>query len=167
MADSCAKSRKIPSPDEIKEIIGEAMEYEEVKHRLVPYEDGKFSFETLYKSKRYFKKYSFAWFKCPNVDNNWPSARAWCIIDLKLRRICYRYWQKCKYCDAIAKPKFPRYSVENMAQHAVDSYLTCRGWNTWQESPGGTTRNVRGDHDEERCQECQMRGEPCTTRRRH
>ena len=152
MANPRSKSKKVTTSD-IKDIISEAMERKEVKHRLVPYEDGKLSFETLHRSKRYFEKHGLGKFYCPKKDNVWTSVKAWCILDLKQRKIRYTYYQKCNKCETIVRPFFFEEVIEKMARYAVDSYLRCIGKKGVEERVGvATEEEIRGKHDEKRCE---------------
>ena len=162
MANSKDASKRTPSKEEIKEIITEEMKEKEVRHCRVPYENGNWSHDTLGRSKRYFAKYGYGHFFCPNGDKKWSSHRSWCIIDLKMRRIAYRYWQKCKKCGAEAKPKFRESVIRKIAQCAVESYLKRTGIIQIEETIGVVREMVKkGKHDEKNCEKCLISGIPC------
>ena len=119
--------------------------------------------ENLGRSKRYFDTKGFAWFRCPQKQKDWPSVRAWCVIDLKLQEICHRYYQKCNKCDSKAYPNFTVESLKKMAEYAVKQFLIRTG----RLSPSAHVPHIDtgitkgGPHDEERCGKCKSLGRSC------
>ena len=49
----------------------------------------------------------------------WPSAHAWCTIDLKMLCIAHRFPQKCNQCEGESKPRFDEKGLKRMAEYAV------------------------------------------------
>jgi hypothetical protein len=115
-------------------------------------------------SKRYFETKGFAWFKCPSRDNCWPSAHAWCFIDLKKQTICHRDPQDCRKCECEVDPEFTEESIEKMAEYATKRYLIKTGELEAVFNPriGDDDRETQGGpHDEERCGKCRRLGRSC------
>ena len=146
----------------VKKIILEAMNKEDVEVADIPHE-GLLDLENCKRSKRYFYTKGFAWFKCPKRHKNWPSAHAWCVIDLKRKKICHRDYQKCNKCDSKADPNFTEESLERMAEYAVKQFLI----RTHQLPPSAHVPHTDmgdiegGPHDEERCGKCKRLGRSC------
>ena len=119
--------------------------------------------ESTKDSKRYFEVKGFAWFCCPMRDNRWPSAHAWCCIDLKEQNICYCDVQDCRNCEAKASPEFTEESIERMAEYAVKRYRIRTG--DPKQVPFYSSISERetegGPHDEERCSRCRRLGRSC------
>ena len=150
-----------PSPDEIRDIILEAMKEEDIYPEDVPEEEEK-PFDignNLYQSCRYFTKHGLGQFHCS--DKNWSSVLAWCYIDLKEQEICYRYYQKCHSCDKKVWPKFFKEAIENMVYLAVQSFLIRTGRKEKEETDGNSSRHIGGPHDKASCEKCIRRGHRC------
>jgi len=150
-----------PSADEIKEIILDAMESEDVYPEDVP-EEKPFDVNDqhhLRKSCRYFRKHGFGIFDCR--DKDWASVFSWCYIDLKEQEICYRYYQKCQTCDGKVLPKYDKGAIKKMAALAVESFLIRTGRKERQESDGNPSRRLDGPHDEANCELCIRLGSRC------
>ncbi len=103
------------------------MDRNNVRAEQVP-EETKFTYPKNHRNSfRYFLTKGFAWFTCKkhDSDRHWPSAHAWCFIDLKEQKICYRYSQKCKKDNAKAKPgpEFIEDALQKMAEWVVKGFL--------------------------------------------
>ena len=134
------------------------MDERSVQKRKVPFEKP-FNHKILdqYKgSRRYFEVKGFAWFACPDCDKKpWPSAHAWCFIDLKMQKICFRYKQYCKNCENRVRPKFTQEALQKMAAHVVKWYLIKIGKIKRMYKPSTETDWTEGGrHDEKRCEKC-------------
>ena len=159
------------SPDDIKDIIKEAMHAEGITRRDVPREwEFTSPKDVKDKSKRFFEVKGFAWFACPKRHKYWhkrhkywPSAHSWCFMDLKTRTICYRDKQKCKKCESKASPEFMEDALEIMAEYAVESFLIRTGRKQLDKDPKSTdTKKTNGGpHDEERCGRCRRLKRSC------
>lgn len=107
------------SKEEIKEIILREMDEQGVKVTDIPKETEFRGPKYHGGSKRYFSTKGFAWFTCKkhNGDRHWPSAHAWCFIDLKEQEICHRYTQDCKRHNTKAElgPEFTEEALKKMA----------------------------------------------------
>ena len=142
------------SPDAIKAIILEVMKEYGVKLKDI-------------RKVRHlrFEMKGFAWFACPKRDNYWPSAHAWCILDLKTQTLCDRYKQGCKKCESKASPEFTPDSIRRMAKRAVKLFLIRTG-KLASDPPNTDTDESQGGapHDEDRCSKCQKLGHSCWKR---
>ena len=145
-----------------KAIILAAIEDEGVRVEDIPKEREFTSPKDANGSKRYFKKKGFAQFVCPSDNRMWSSAHAWCIIDLKEQRICYRYEQECQRCNSEANPDFSEEEVKWMADLAVKSFLRRTG-QLHDDLPDRDNGGPQGGeaHDEQRCQMCKELGRSC------
>ena len=157
--DKLSLADKVPSPDEIRDIILEAMEEEEVYPEDVPKEKPFDIGKNLRQSCRYFTKHGLGQFYCS--DKNWSSVFAWCYIDLKMQKICYRYYQKCQSCDEEIEPVYDKEAIEKMAYLAVQSFLIRSDRKEKEESEGNPSRFIEGPHDEDNCEKCIRRGRRC------
>lgn len=144
-----------------KAIFLAAMEAEGVKVGDIALERPFTSPKDVKKSRRYFMKKGFAWFTCPSGDKTWPSAHAWCIVDLKEGKICYRYKQGCQKCESMASPEFTKEYVEWVAELAVKSFLRRTGQLNDLPDTGADGPVGGGPHDEERCEMCRELGHSC------
>ncbi len=120
------------------------------------------------KSKRYFEVKGFAWFTCKKSHDkgnfrHWPSAHAWCFIDLKEQRICYRDVQECKEDNSRTdSPEFTEEALKRMIKYVVTSFLIRTGKKSIpQRADTETEQTDRGPHDERRCGKCQRLGRSC------
>ena len=154
-----------PPAAEIKEIINDIMEEEEVYPMDIPREGLFHPAKVNKKSLRYYSTKGFAWFCCPKRHHRWPSAHSWCYLDLRKQKICtHRYKQQCKVCDTSVSPEFSSEAIEHMARYAVEQYLYRTGlrkrtYRGPREGDGRMTNNK--PHDEERCTKCQELGRSC------
>ena len=102
----------------------------------------------------------------PRCTRTWPSAHAWCIMDLKEQKIVKRYPQECQRCEGSAQPEFDEEAIRRMAEYAVKSFLIRSG--KLQRDPFDF-RDLRDSldhegqqpHDEARCARCRERGQSC------
>ena len=98
----------------------------------------------------------------------WPSAHAWCIMDLKEQKIVKRYPQDCQRCDGSAQPEFDEEAIRRMAEYAVKSFLIRSGLYVSPRDPFDF-RDLRDSldhegqqpHDEARCARCRELGRRC------
>ena len=166
LADSPRRSSYEPevSPGAVKRIIKEAMDEKRVSKEEIP-KERPFTTpgESTRGSKRYFEVKGFAWFSCIGRDNRWPSAHAWCCIDLKEQKICYRDPQNCRKCECEANPEFTEESIERMAEYAVKRYRIRTGdlEQVFNPSINEERETEGGPHDEERCGRCRRLGRSC------
>ena len=152
------------SPDDVKRIIKAAMDKKGVTKEEIP-KERPFTTpeESTRGSKRYFETKGFAWFSCPKKNNRWPSAHAWCCIDLKEQKICYRDPQDCRKCESKVDPEFTEESIKRMAEYAVKRYLIKTGNLEQVFNPSINTEGETegGPHDEKRCGKCKRLGRSC------
>ena len=144
-----------------QEVIETVMKAAGVRVEDIPKEQHFTSPKDVKNSKRYYKKTGFAQFSCPKGDRKWPSAHAWCIIDLKEKSICYLYKQGCQKCETMAFPEFTKEFVKWVAELAVKSFLRKTGQLDDLASIGTDGPQGYGPHDEERCEMCQELGGSC------
>ena len=146
----------------VKIIILETMKEKDVKEADILQEDS-LDLENCGRSKRYFYTKGFAWFRCHQKHKYWPSAHAWCVIDLKLQEICHRDHQKCNKCDSKADPNFTVESLKKMAEYAVKQFLIkTRRLSPSVHVPHTDTGDIEGGpHDEKRCGKCERLGRSC------
>ncbi len=147
----------------IREIIQREMERQNVKRSDI----------RRYRHKYPFVK-GFAWFTCTEYHKKedgikqWSSAHAWCRIDLKRKRIGYRFFQGCKkdYFKDRPKPEFTEEAIKKMAKYAVQSFKIRNGLIKKETLPStDTLRNDGGRHDERLCVMCRKRKRPCWKKR--
>ena len=150
-----------PSPEIIKEIISEEMEKEGITTTDVPAEIFSKDDPKIRKSLCYFEKHGFGQFHCPEGDNDWTSAHSWCIIDLKEKKIIYRYYEKCQNCECETLPQFSKEIIEKMAGLAVITFLERTGRRERPERTGDYSGHGGGPHQEERCEKCIRLGNRC------
>lgn len=112
-------------------------------------------------SKRYFVVRGIAKFSCTKCRRWWPSAQAWCFIDLKEQEICYTYYQKCKRCYSKAKPKFAEKAVKGMSKYAVKKFLYRTGQKEKPERRKEQTKQTKKPHLSNRCQRCKEKKRRC------
>lgn len=150
------------SPRDIKTIIQEAMDDEDITTDEIPWEHRFTSPRNARNSERFFEVRGFAWYCCPEKDRSWPSAHSWCFIDLKKQKICYRYKQGCKKCECKAKPQFTEPAITRMARHVVKRYLIKIG-ELEIPPPADTDSKMTkgGPHDQQRCSKCKALGHSC------
>ena len=119
-------------------------------------EEGPFiSPEDAQGGKRYYEVKGFAWFTCQ--DKSWPSAHAWCFIDLKKQVICFRYTQGCNKCEKKVSPEFSADSIQSMAEFVVRRFT-----GSWKGGGSDGPRETQGGpHDEGRCSKCEKLGSSC------
>ena len=123
--------------------------------------------KTIKKSCRYFHCKAFAEFDVHiPCFHSWKSAHVWCILDLKKRRICRKWRQKCRQCNKKCIPSFDKSSVRRMAEFAVDLCLKRLGRREYEvRDPtydlSDMEKSLTGPHDEERCEMCQELGHSC------
>ena len=161
LEDPSPSTEQEPSPEIIKQIILEALKSEEVGPEDVPHEEPfVLTDDVIRKSHRFFEKYGTGNFSCPTNDNHWPSVYSRCFIDLKEQTICYRYYQNCKKCETEVRPTYSYEVIEKMAMYAVDSFLIRTGRKEKEEKGGYQNRQIRGEHDETRCEKCKS-GQRC------
>ena len=128
----------------------------------IPWENRFTSPQEARYSERYFEAKGFAWFRCQEDGKCWPSAHAWCFIDLKKQRICYRYKQNCKKCEFRTKPGFTESAVTRMARFVVEKYLIRIGeLEILPVSGNDGTMTKGGPHDQDRCGKCKALGRSC------
>ena len=136
-----------------------------VQRRKVPFEQPFYEFRGDYhKSKRYILVKGFAWFNCEtrHAKKRWPSAHAWCAIDLKMQKICRRYRQACNKCEIRIRPMFTPEAIEKMVTYAVKGYLIKIGAMKPKERPSTETdETIGGRHDEKRCDMCKIKKHSC------
>lgn len=111
-------------------------------------------------SKRYFVVKGFAKFSCPK-HRVWPSAHAWCFIDLKTQSIRHRYRQVCKKCKYSAPPMFDKESLASMAQKGVNDYLSRKGLKKRPRKVKSVRMTHKTPHDRKRCFCCKDKGKKC------
>ena len=140
-------------------------EYNVIK-RKVPYEQPFQWYQDDYReSKRYCLVKGFAWFNYCDCENGWSSAHAWCVIDLKMQKVCRRYKQECKKCEIEVRPIFTQEAIEKMVTYAVRVYLIKIGAMKPKHRPSTETdETIRGRHDQRRCEMCKIRGRSCWKR---
>lgn len=150
------------SRDDIKSIIQEAMDAEDITTDEIQWEHRFTSPRNVRYSERFFAVHGFAWFRCPHEDRCWPSAHSWCFIDLKKQKICYRYKQGCKKCEGKVKPEFIEPAITRMARHVVKRYLIRIG-ELEVPPPNDTDSRMTkgGPHDQKRCDKCKEAGHSC------
>ena len=150
------------SSESTKNTIKAAMKAHGVKENDIPADEYFASPEDAAHSERFFEVPGFAWFACPNKHRYWPSANAWCVIDLRTQTISYRYIQRCQGCGSEASPEFTEEALEKMAERAVKSFLRRTGKLVHDELSTGNDGAVGGGpHDEERCGRCRRLGHSC------
>ncbi len=152
-----------PSAAVIKETILDIMKEHRVHPQDIPPEPKPHFPCELLGSLRYFNTKAFAWFSCPKRHKRWPSAHAWCYLDLKEMEICYRFLQECNQCNKDAQPEFSVESVKRMATFAVQMYLRRTGKLVREDhSFHSEPLTAEGKpHDEDRCGKCQYLGRSC------
>ena len=146
-----------------KAIILAEMKAEGVKVEDIPFERYFTSPDDAISSKRYFERKGFAWFACPEGDKKWPSAHAWCVIDLRTQCICFHDTQECNQCESEARPEFSAAVLRKMAKSAVKTFLRRTGRLAY-EPPADTDNEGQqggGPHDQNRCGKCQRLGYSC------
>ncbi len=115
----------------------------------------------------------FAWFTCTKYHKKegikqWCSAHAWCRIDLKKKKISYRFFQGCKkhHFKDRPKPEFTEEALKKMAKYAVKSFKIRNGLIKKENLPStDTLRNDGGRHEERLCAMCRKRERPCWIKR--
>ena len=164
------------SDDLETEVIARIMMEKGVSPRGIPSEPetNPDDLDSVKRSKRYFRVKGFAWFKRHGktgwsggfCSRTWPSAHAWCIMDLKGQKIVEKIGQGCQKCESMSFPEFAEESLERMAEYAVDSYLRKVG----RLSPAEPIEDMSSlsdaleeskPHDESRCGMCKMLGRSC------
>ncbi len=111
--------------------------------------------------QRFYCKHGKAHFTCC-CRNHWTSHHSWCVIDLKKRKICRRYYQECQNCNAKAIPVFSKGVMEKIIKRAVESFLVRSGKKAATERRRvESTKQGNGEHDTDRCEMCRERGKPC------
>ena len=150
----------------IMKIIQDAMAEKNVIGGGIPKERPFTSPTGAQRSKRYLEVKGFAWFSCPKKHHRWPSAQAWCYVDLKNQSICYRDAQKCKKCNSKAMPQFSEGSIERMAEFVVRKFLikTKMLRPVFHPRSDDLEETQGGPHDEQRCGKCKRLGRSCWTR---
>ena len=157
----------VPHKSIFREAIKRKMDEYNVQKRKVPFEQPFYMFRENYQeSRRYILVKGFAWFNCEarhaKKKKPWPSAHAWCAIDLKMQRICRRYKQKCNKCETRVRPMFTPEAIEKMVTYAVKVYLIKIGAIKHKKRPGTETdETIGGRHDEKRCEMCKILGHSC------
>ena len=164
-----ATSSDLTSEDKAR-IISEVMEEYKVTPRQIPYELP-FNIREIEsisrKSHRYFKVKGFAWFRSHNAcARSWPSAHAWCVIDLKEQTVCYEFKQDCQSCDEAVTPEYDSDVFREMVEFAVKLYLKRTGRMPYDDLAERFERldigeDDRGPHDEGRCEVCKLLGHSC------
>ena len=154
------------------EVIDRIMIEKDVSPRSIPSEPetDPDDLDSVKRSKRYFRVKGFAWFKrhgkSGSCSRTWPSAHAWCIMDLKRQEIVEKIGQDCQECEGMSFPEFDEESLERMAEYAVESYLRKVG----RLSPAEPIEDMSNlsdaleeskPHDEERCGMCKRLGRSC------
>ena len=157
------------------EVIARVMKEKGVSARLVPREPktNPDSVDAVAISRRYFRVKGFARFqrhqkpRGGHCGRTWPSAHAWCIMDLKEQGIILKFGQDCQKCEGMVFPEFDEEALERMADYAVDSYLRKIGALPRQHEPldmsdlGDALEDGKPPHDEKRCHMCQSLGRSC------
>lgn len=146
-------------------IFQDVMARNKISPGLVPAENA-FNFSRRKKievsSERYFVIKGFATFSCPK-HRVWPSAHAWCFIDLKTQSLRHRYKQRCKKCNYSAKPIFAEEAFENMMQKAVNKFLRRRGLKKRIKRLKNMRRTTHKiPHDTIRCERCKDKRSNCS-----
>lgn len=124
-------------------------------------------------SLRYYKVKGFGSFSCSSTScfRRWPSAHAWCVIDLKKQDIVHKYGQGCQGCENFSKPAFDDIAIERMAEYAVERYLS--KVDKKKKRPFvmdellealPEVRDESAPHDEKRCEACKELGGSCWKR---
>lgn len=165
------------SDDQETEVIAKVMMEKGVSPRSIPSEPETDSddFDSVKRSRRYFRVKGFAWFKRHKTNSwsgkfcsrTWPSAHAWCVIDLKRQKIVEKIGQGCQKCEGMSFPEFDEESLERMAEYAVDSYLRKVGKLPPAEPIDDMSiladalEDSKQPHDEKRCGMCQKLGRSC------
>lgn len=181
---------------DIEAIIREVMKENKLDPEEIPEEVYPFDLDVYIEdmkdrknwSKRYFRGHAFSQFKCEETlcDKSWPSAYAWCIIDLKKQELSMRFKQKCsaKHVEDIEqlslqeKPTqqkskktqgvYPSYegeeSVTRMVEWAVNLYLVLVGRKEREEKHYSDYRPTP-EHRQDLCEMCQRLGRLCFERK--
>ena len=167
--------RRDDSDDLETEVIARIMMEKGVSPRSIPSEPktDPDDLDSVKRSKRYFRVKGFAWFKRHSkrwsggfCSRTWPSAHAWCIMDLKRQEIVEKIGQGCQKCESMSFPEFEEESLERMAEYAVDSYLRKVGKLPFAEpiedmSSLSDALEESKPHDEKRCGMCKRLGRSC------
>ncbi len=127
--------------------------------------------------RRMFEVKGFAWITCTknhpgkkeNGVRHWPSAHAWCKIDLMKQTICYRYFQGCKKhgLKDRPKPEFTKNGIEKMAKYVVTAFQIWKGLIINDKTPLYSTETGEtdgGHHDEQLCVKCRKLKRSCWKR---
>ena len=104
----------------------------------------------------------FAWFYC-SCNRQWPSAHAWCIVDLNELTISLPLptQQACRDCESWIYPNFDGEAIKRMAAYAVKCCLIKMGLLDKEPSMDTDRIDTQGPHDEERCRKCIKKGRSC------
>lgn len=161
------------SEDDIRQIIQKEME-----------KQGEYLKPDAPRRLRFYTVKGLAWFKCTKnhsklkkMDDEykykyWYSPHAWCVIDLKLKKISKKpkYLQGCKqhWFKDKPEPTFTKAALEKMAEYAVKSLKFRRypknkmpgNLITDRESTAG-----RGRHEEQLCGMCRKWRRSCWKKR--
>lgn len=181
---------------DIEAIICEIMKEKEVYTKKIDEEDP-FDLEEFLNnlnnrenwSTRYFRGHALGKFKCEETlcDNSWPSAYAWCIIDLKKQKVIKKFKQEClkehkdmQHLSLEEKKKpsqqsmkktqgvYPSYedkeAVTRMVEWAVNLHLVLVGRNEREETHYSDYRSTP-EHRQDLCEMCQRLGRLCFERK--
>ena len=161
------------------EVIAGVMDERGVSARNIPEEPetDPEDFDTVRRSWRYFRVKGFARFRRHRdpsggyCSRTWPSAHAWCIMDLKEQKIIHKFDQNCQQCEGMGLPDFDEKALERMADYAVESYLRKSGrLLPRQHEPldmsdlADALEDNGPPHDEQRCEVCRRLGRSCWKR---
>ncbi len=103
----------------------------------------------------------FAWFRCPSRDNGWPSAHAWCTMNLRNQTIYDYFSQDCRKCESSVNPRFTTEGIEKMAEYAVMRCLRPMGRMAGRAPTREDTEMQGGPHQENRCGKCKALKRSC------